>query len=145
VWVTGEINVTNGARIRLHSGYGSLSGIILAGVAGSSTAGEINLSNNAIFEGSGTAGSYILLLSQMNSSSNIAISLANNAASVILYAGTGFIHVSNNAGAKEITAYRIQMDNNSTITYDSGLANALFTSGPGASWVLRDQSWQLLQ
>lgn len=145
VWVTGNINVSNNATIRLAAGYGSASGVILAGVSGSSAVGNINLSNNVILLGSGTTGSYLMMLSEKDDPVNTAITLSNNASSVILYAGTGVIDVSNNGGAKEITGYKIHLNNNASITYDSGLASALFSSGPGGGWELTRQSWQLLQ
>ena len=36
--------------------------------------------------------------------------------------------------AKEATAYGITMDNNATITYESGLADMTFSSGPGGGY-----------
>jgi hypothetical protein len=147
LWVTGSITLNNNAIIKLDASYGSFSGIVLAGVSGSSTAGAIDISNNSDAQGSGVSGSFIMLLSEMNSSSNTAISLSNNTTGAIYYAGSGVIDVSNNADAKEITAYKIHLNNNATITYDSGLANANFSSGSGAGagWQYQAQSWQLLQ
>lgn len=57
-----------------------------------------------------------------------------NSAGVIYYAGKGRIHLAKDSGAKEITAYGIDIAKDSTITYDSGLANAQFSSGPGGGY-----------
>jgi hypothetical protein len=42
--------------------------------------------------------------------------------------------LSNNAGAKEVTAYGIDMDNNATVTYESGLADIEFSTGPSGGY-----------
>lgn len=145
VWVTGEVSLSNGAKVKLSSSYGNLSGVLLAGTEGSPTAGEFDFSNNSTGEGSGTAGSYILMLSQMNSPTNTAISVSNNATSMILYAGTGVIDVSNNAGLKQITAYKVHLNNNASITYETGLADINFGGGgAGGAWEILDGTWQLL-
>ncbi len=125
LWVTGNINIDNNATVRLASGYGSAEGLIIAD-------GTVTIGNNVTFLGSGTTGSYVTILT--TSSSTSAINLQNNAGAVILYAANGTVNVSNNAGAKSITAYNIVLSNNATITYDSGLANANFSSGPSGSY-----------
>jgi len=55
---------------------------------------------------------------------------------VIYYAGKGRIHLAKDSGAKEVAGYGIDIDKDSTITYDSGLANAEFSSGPGAGYTV---------
>ena len=145
LWVTGKISINNNGTIKLDSSYGSTSGVVIAGVSGSSSAGKIDLSNNAQVLGSGTAGSFMLVLSQRNNISEEAIDISNNVTGAIFYAGTGVIEVSNSAGAKELTAYKIHLNNNATVTYDSGLANAQFSSGPAGGWEVSRQTWQLLQ
>jgi len=134
LWVQGNLNVSNNARVQLASGYGSSEGVIIVD-------GTVTLGNNAVFAGSGTTGSYVMVLSTSNSTS--AIVVGNNAGAVILYAPNGTINVSNNAGAKSLTAYMINLDNNAVITYDSGLANANFSSGPSGSYNIT--SWQETQ
>ncbi len=39
--------------------------------------------------------------------------------------------------AREVTGYKIQINNSAVIEYDAGLENANFASGPGGSWKLR--------
>ncbi|OGF04322.1 MAG: hypothetical protein A3H14_04230 [Candidatus Doudnabacteria bacterium RIFCSPLOWO2_12_FULL_49_8] len=145
IWVTGSITLSNGSIIKLASSYGNLSGVLLAGVDESSSAGLISFNNNSEAQGSGTAGSYILVLSKRNNTTANAIAISNNANSMILYAADGVVEVSNNAALKEITANKIHLSNGASVTYESGLASPLFSSGPGGGWEIQDQSWQLLQ
>lgn len=132
IWVTGNINFSNNCNIGLAPSYGSLSGVIVAD-------GIIDVSNNCIFSGSGTPGSYIMLLSDKNAPASEVIEVSNNSLGVIYYASKGKIEFSNNAQAKEATAYGIEMENNATISYESGLANVNFSSGPSGGWDIN--SW----
>ena len=131
VWVQGNFIADNNSLIKLSSGYGGSSGVLIVD-------GTIIISNNATFEGSGTTGSYIFVMSTSSSSS--AISLSNNAGAVSLYAANGAININNNGAAKSLTGYYIHLGNNAVITYDSGLANANFVSGPSGSWNI--SSWK---
>lgn len=131
LWVTGNISFNNNVDIRLAPSYGSSEGVIIAD-------GTISVGNNADFHGSGTAGSYIMALSTSTSTS--AITLGNNAGAVILYAANGTVDVQNNAGATSLNGYRINLSNNAVVTFDSGLINANFVSGPSGGWEV--QSWK---
>jgi len=127
LWVLGEITFSNNCTVRLSPGYGALSGVIL-------TNSKVTISNNCVFEGSGQAGSYILLLTDKSSPTEEVMAISNNSTGVIYYASNGTIEFSNNATAKEATAYGIELENNATITYESGLSNISFSSGPGAGY-----------
>lgn len=127
LWVTGNITVDNNAIIKLSSAYGSSSGMIIAD-------GSISISNNGNMQGSGTTGSYMMAVS--TSTSGSAISLSNNSTSALLVAPYGTASLSNNAGAKEVTAYRISLSNNAVVTYDSGIANTSFSTGPSGAWTI---------
>lgn len=131
LYVTGNLDIDNNAIVRLDSGYGSSSG-------GFVVDGKINISNNVTFQGSGTAGSYVMLITTNSSldSDSPAMELSNNSANSIFYAPNGLVEVGNNATMKEITAFKLHLDNNASVTYESGLANVNFSSGPGASWIL---------
>lgn len=133
VWVTGEIKLSNTSKIRLDASYGSSGGVVMAGIEGSATAGYIEISNSAQVLGSGSAGSYIMLLSQKEMGSD-AIKISNSSAAAILYAGKGQIEIGNNAALKEVTAYKLKITNSAIVTYESGLQNAGFSNGPGGSW-----------
>ncbi len=145
VWVTGHISFENTSIVQLDPGYGGLSEVVLAGVSGSTTAGLISLKNSAEVKGSGTAGSYIMLLSEMVNTNSISIDAGNTGSVAILYAGNGLVDLNNSGQFKEITAAKIRTSNTATVSYESGLANPLFSSGPSGGWQIQPQSWQLLQ
>ena len=137
VYVTGDITFNNNATVNLDSSYGSLSGIIL-------TEGVITVENNVILNGSGQAGSYVLLLSTKNDTTNPVVDIRNNAeGSVIYYANSGLIYLANNMYAREVTGYKIQIANNAIIQYESGLEETNFSSGPGGSWEIT--SWKEIE
>lgn len=134
LWVTGNVSFTNSAIVRLDSGYGSNSGIIIAD-------GTITVANTVQFQGA-DVGSYVLLLTTRDAKNETSIFVSNNSTGVIYYAGRSWIQFTNTASAKEATAWGIRLDNNSSITYESGLANTNFTSGPGGGWSLKKGSWR---
>lgn len=133
IWVTGNINLSNNVVVRLSPGYGASSGTIVSD-------GRVSLSNNVIFQGSGQPGSYVMLLTTSDCPNNPscsgapAIDIGNNAGTVLLNAQQGTIQFSNNAGAKEATANLISLDNNATVTYETGLADVNFSSGPSGGF-----------
>lgn len=127
IWVTGNLSLSNNCNVKLDSGYGNLSGVVVV-------SGIVDVSNNCTFQGSGTPGSYIMVLSAKNAPTSQVMDISNNTLGIIYYAANGRIHFNNNSAAKEATAYGIDMDNSATITYESGLANLNFTSGPTGSW-----------
>lgn len=131
VYVTGNIAISNSAKIKLDSSYGSLSGVILSD-------GTISPSNTSALQGSGQTSSYLLVLS--TNTSNSAISVSNSATGAIFYATAGGITVSNNFSAREVTGYKLIMSNSSVITYESGLSNVFFSSGPSGGWKVA--SWE---
>jgi len=129
IYVQGNLTVDNNSILELDNSYGALSGIIVVD-------GRIIIQNGAVLQGSGVEGSYLLLLST-NNSIDIgmpAVSVKNNAAGAIFYASNGLIHLGNNINIREATGYMLSLDNNAVVSYESGLQNANFTSGPGGSW-----------
>ena len=139
LWVTGEIKLDNTSKIRLSTSFGGSSGVVMAGIDESSTAGYIEISNSAQALGSGSTGSYIMLLSQREMGSN-AIKTSNSSQVAILYAGEGEIEIGNSAALKEVTANKLKITNSAVVTYESGLANVNISSGPTGSWAV--QSWE---
>lgn len=134
LWVTGNIIISNNAVVKLASSYGSASGVIIAD-------GTITLQNNSISRGSGQPGSYLMYLSTSASSS--AFSINNNAQADILYTNTGTVTIQNNIRLREVTAYKVHLQNSATITYEVGLQNAAFVSGPGGSYEVT--SWKEIE
>ncbi|MEK7510564.1 MAG: hypothetical protein AAB567_03390 [Patescibacteria group bacterium] len=132
LWVTGNVDIKNNAQVRLYGAiYDTLSGVIISD-------GMITLQNDSISSGSGQPGSYLMYLS--TASLNPALEFKNNAKADILYTSNGWAEIENNAALKEITAYGLRIENNATVTYESGLADAVFSSGADAGWSVT--SWK---
>lgn len=129
IWIVGDLNLDNGAIVRLDTDYGLSSAAITVD-------GKIKLSNNGQLRGSGAAGSFLMGLSTFDSTLNgvVAIESDNGSNSSILYANKGIIQLRNNASLTEITAWKILLDNGAQVTYNSGLASAFFSSGPSGSY-----------
>jgi hypothetical protein len=145
IWVTGSIILRQSSIIRLHPFFENMSGVVMAGEHGDPNKGFIEINNSTNLFGSGHADSYLMMLSQRTNDNDVAISVSNSGALGIIYAGSGVIEVSNYAALKEITAHKLRLRNNVSITYESGLANALFSSGPGGGWEVMKRTWQLLR
>jgi hypothetical protein len=145
LWITGELRMSQSSIIRLSPLYGSLGGVVVVGEDENSTKGYIEMLNSSSAFGSGTAGSYIMLLSQREGTSTVAINNNNTGTSAILYAGEGTIELSNSGTMKEITAERLIISNSATVSYETGLANSAFASGPTGGWEVLEGTWQLLQ
>jgi len=142
VWVKDDITFVVNAIIQLNSNFGDGSSIIIADDPDDPTVkGKITIQNNANFLGTGSSSSFIMLLSNYEGT-GYALNVTNNTQAAIFYAHKGSIYLANNVSLKEVTGHKIIMSNNATITYESGLANASFTSGPGASWKIVSKSWR---
>lgn len=137
VYVQGNITVGNNVTVRLSSSYGSSGGVVM-------TDGRVILSNNVTFAGSGQSTSYLMLLTTSQCPTGCsglnAIDLSNNVGAVIINAQNGTVHLSNNVNLNEVVAKTVQLDNNATVTYITGLADTNFSSGPGGGFDI--SSWK---
>lgn len=131
LWVTGTLVMGNDVTIKLDPiTYGTASGLMIID-------GSVDLGNTAALQGSGQSGSYLMVLSTYGPGD--AINLGNSASGAILYAPNGVIDVGNNLNLREATARGLDVGNNALITYEAGLANVNFSSGPSGGWNI--QSW----
>lgn len=131
LWVTGNIVLNGGGLIKLASSYGTNDGVIVSN-------GTVVVSGGGHANGSGTTGSYLMLLSLSDSTS--AMTISGGAGAVIVYAPYGTISISGGASLKEATGYKLSVTGQSSITYESGLTNNNFSSGPSGSWSI--DSWK---
>lgn len=131
IWVTGNLTLGNGSAISLSPNYSGQGGIIIVD-------GTVNLGNNAILNGSGTSGSYLMIISLSNSSA--AITLGNNNGAVVLFAPNGTLNLGNNSNIKVLAAKTVSLGNNVLLEYEQGLIDLSFTSGPSGGWQMG--SWK---
>lgn len=132
VYVMGNITTANNVYVSLSPSYGTTGGVLIVDE-------NVDLSNNVVFEGSGSPDTYVLLVTTSacpttGCASTNAIEVANNVGAVILNAQNGTIHLSNNITLNAVVAKTISMNNNSVINYLSGLADSTFSSGPSGGW-----------
>ena len=140
IWVAGNLRIDNNSTIKLDSdSYYSNSGVIVVD-------GKIKVRPGVSLRGSGQVGSYFMLLStnpETTDTVNPAIDIDNTSEGAIFYTTQGLIVLRNRIEAREVTGYKVFLDNNAEIEYESGLENATFTSGPGGSWEVA--SWKEIE
>lgn len=138
LWITGNITAGNSSKFVLDSSFGSSSGMVIVD-------GRVSLGNGNDLQGSGTPGSYLMLLSTYNSllGGNEAVSVGNSTVSGIIYAPYGEVELANGASFREVSAWKIELGNNATLTYDVGLANLFFSTGPQGAYSFLKGTYQL--
>lgn len=148
LWIVGDVTFTQGPKFTIHPAIGNKSvPIIVDNPSDRLTSSRIVMSNSGEWIGNGNH-SYIMLLSRNESAeqggTEKAITLENsNGGALLVYAGHGEINLQNNTDLTEITAYRVRLQNNTEVVYDTGLASAVFMAGPGGSYVI--QTWEEIE
>jgi len=145
VWVKGNLTMTS--TIALSNAYGTDSGTIIADNPDDAVnSGRIIVGNGGNALGNTNPDTYIMLLSmsKLLTDDNGAIDVSNNLTAGVVYGANGSVVLKNSADLKEVTGQRIVLQNDSDVTYETGLASVVFTSGPGASWIIRPGSYQTL-
>ncbi len=133
VWVTGNITVSGGGKVRLASSYGERSGVLISD-------GRVSISGNGQFSGSGTAGSFPLLITTNNCpygascGGNPALSINGGSGAVVLAAPYGVLSMSGGTSAKAMVAYKITITGGGEVRYDTGLVDMRFSSGPSGGF-----------
>jgi hypothetical protein len=136
LWVQGNITVTSGGKIIIDPSLGDKSVIIV-------TDSYVSIDGGAQFQGSGTAGSYPIVVTTSVcpntspcASNNAAIYLSGGAGAVVLTAPYGEVFVGGGSGARSISGNLVHVDNGASVTYETGLANLSFSSGPTGGWAI---------
>ena len=146
IWVTGNIIVSNGGGIKLSPSLGGNSAIILAD-------GYVNISGGAQLLGSGTAGSYPIVVSTSIcpnttpcANNNAAINISNGSESAVLIAPYGKVYISG-GDAQHIAAHSVSGNSiylsSAYVTYEAGVASPSFSSGSSGGWVISE--WKELE
>lgn len=144
VWVEGNITLQQGPKLKVHPSLTSRSVQLIAdNPSDRINSSKISIANSSEFEGTGHSSSFIMMLSQNESSelggSEDAITIGQSSSGdLILYAGHGKINIGNQIYLNSVTGYRIEIGNNSDITYKTGLVDVLFTGGPGGGFVISE-------
>lgn len=148
LWVSGDFEVKNAKVIADPATSTDSILIIVDNEADRTTSSRVILSG-AEFEAPSSPKAYIVIVSMNEDAENggteTAIDIGNSTGSgnydeFVAYAGHGEVVLGNQIHLKEVTGYVIDMGNNSTVEYETGLANLNFTSGPGGGFELG--SWE---
>lgn len=135
LWVTGNFSMSQGGTtLKLNDSFGSLgTTLIVEGIASLNQGGSFQ-STNANPKG------YILLAT--TSTADPAISLSQSGATAIFYALNGGAELFQSATVVTLVANQLHMRNSASLNYDTGLASAQFTSGPGGSWTVKKGTYR---
>lgn len=139
VYITGNLTVESGGKIRLANSYGEQSGVIVVD-------GRVSMSGAGSINGSGHPDSNMLVLSNYVTAppnNYPAISSAGGSSSSILYALNGHIILSGGAHLHQITAKKVILEGGAVIDYNSGVTTPFFSSGPSGSYSTVKGSYQL--
>ena len=119
LWVTGDLVISGSGSINLSSSFGANSGVIIVD-------GTITVGNSGLITGSGTAGSYVMLLS--SSPTAAAIDYLGSGAA-ILYAPSGTVTVSGTGSAVLAAGNSISLRDTASILYDPALISTVIVTG----------------
>lgn len=139
LWIVGNITTVSNPTIKMDPSLGSQNVAIIADKpSNQSGSGIISINQGTVFQGSGSPGSYVFMISQNNSAetggSEDAITLSQSSSALVAYASHGQITLSQTANASETTAYKIVLTQSAQVTYDSGLPTTVFESGPSGGY-----------
>lgn len=133
VWVKGNIVFSNNVIVDTDNSSGTNSIVMVASDPDSlSVNGKIEMSNNVVFNRN-SFGAGAILISENTSveCTDPAITLSNNASSVVLIALNGCIYIRENAIVNGVIANKIHLTQNATVNYDPSLARAILESENG--------------
>ena len=139
LWITGNITTQTSPKIKMRSSLGSQNVPIIADNPDNPTgSGIVSIGQGTLFEGSGSPNSFVFLISQNRSAeqggSTSAIDIRQGVSALVVYASHGLVTLSQSVHIKEVTGYKVALSQSAQVTYDEGLPNSAFQSGPGASW-----------
>jgi hypothetical protein len=143
IWVVG--NFTNNSNLNINvssTQSGKTIPIIADNPTNRTTSSKIINGGNLDVNGYGD-NSYVMFLSRNNSAElgGTQEAIINNSnmnsqggGDAILYAGHGMIKINSNTDVNQLTGYKVDVNSNFNLIYRLGLADLIFTSGPGGSW-----------
>jgi hypothetical protein len=144
IWIKGDLTIQNSVVVKVADAIGNRSiPLVVDDPDAALTKGVITLKNSTSFFGATNhPDSYVLLVSQNrsaeNGGANSAILVENGATgNLLVYASHGEIKLQNNVGLREVTAYKLTLQNNAQVVYSIGLAQPLFPTGPGGTWKIK--------
>ena len=134
IWITGNITVQNTAQIKLDESFQSNGAVLI-------TDGKVSTANSGAFvPTNANPKGYILVVT--TSTLDDAIKIQNSGVNAVFYVLNGGADLENTAQVTALVAKKLELENSATLTYDSGLASAQFTTGPGGSWLIKKGTYR---
>jgi hypothetical protein len=148
LWITGNISASQGANVSMDPSLGDTNIAIIAdNPSNRAGSGTIDINNSVVFTTSGSANSWVFLISQNNSAetggTTAAITINQSAEGVVAYASHGLVALSQTSNLKELTAYQLALSNSAVVSYMTGLPSVVFSSGPSGGYSIT--SWKEIQ
>lgn len=133
IWVTGNFTMNSNSNMYLDESFGSIGTVFIVD-------GTITIASNTnIHSTSATPKGYILIAS--TSSAANTVTLSSNVTNCLIYALNGEMIFNSNAHANAVVAKKFKLSGNATLDYDTGLADAEFSTGPGGGWTIQTGTW----
>lgn len=150
IWVAGNMTTQTGPTIKIDPALGSQNVPIIADNPSDQTgSGTISVGQSTVFLGSGAPNSFVFLISQNTSAetggSNVAVAMSQGASALVAYAAHGLLTLSQSVSVKQATGYKISLSQSANVTYDTGLPNTVFASGPGGSWAMATGTYAIVK
>lgn len=135
IYVTGNTTVRNGlTQVNLDQGFGSTGTVWIVD-------GTVSVDQGASFNPtSANPKGYILVATTSTNLS--AMSIGQSGANAVFYAIEGGAQLSQTTDVNALVANQLSMQNQATLNYDSGLASAQFSAGPGGSWQIKKGTYK---
>lgn len=107
--------------------------------------GTVTFTSTNPIVSNGQAGNYSIVVSKslcggLSTGCSQAINVSGSAGAIVLLAPDGKVTFSGSGKAKAVIAYKIELSGGTSVTYDSGLADIDFSSGPSGAWNV--DSWR---
>lgn len=142
IYVTGNFLTDNNVNVSCDPTYGTTSCIIIAD-------GFMDFRNNTSFDGSGTSGSFIMLISRKADCigtsgtgcgpGNSAIYHNNNASTGgIFFAQDSIAVLENNTSVSTVVARGLDLSNNAAVIYNVDLQDIELSAGFSGGWLVED-------
>lgn len=126
LYVTGDVTIQNSASLKLNNSFGSNGSVLIID-------GKVSTSNSGSFIPTNSNPKGYILVATTSTASD-AVRIQNSGVNAIFYALDGGATLENSAQVTALVAKSMLIKNSASLTYDSGLASAQFTTGPGGSW-----------
>lgn len=140
IWITGKLDIQENVTLKLNPSFGVSSGVVIVD-------GFIELDKDGKALGSGTSGSYLILLSNFNSKNDNegrdAILVKRDGNTGVLYSGLGSVRLSKDNHITSITAWKVKASRDVIIEYDQGLAGTFFAFGPSGAFSVIKGTYQI--